>query len=665
MQEYRDDQSERLSLKRFVAMLAVVWTLLILSMAMWDMNVEEGKMLEEARTYARSAIERDFVYRDWLTGHGGVYVTVTDESLPNPYLTNVEERDITTPSGKRLTLINAAYMTRQVHELATTTTVHEGRITSLNPLNPINAPDLWEAEALRSFERGETEYASLEFIHEDEHLRLMLPMITEQSCLQCHSEQGYKEGDIRGGIAVGVLMAPLRAATRAHLTYIFLGDFGIWIAGLCGITLSARPLSRRIRERDHARAELQSSKDFLQTVVDGLPEAVVVIERDWRVVLANKAVRERSGGVDPVLCGLNCYEVLHDREAPCAETEQACPFERVFETKAPHTVLQTHLDDEGNEIDVEIVAAPIFDESGEVVRVIESSRDVTERTRAMVEARLYEEHLLQIDKMASLGILVSGVAHEINNPNQFVMTNLTLFSEVWESAQPIVERYYKENGDFLLGDLPYTEMREQMPKMLSEAFRGCQRMKYIVEELRDFARQGPADLTESVDMASVVRSAVTLLTKMIEKSTRRFSVEYAKDLVELRGNSRRLEQVVINLIQNSCQALPDMERAISVSTFYDDAEKAVILKVEDEGMGISDEALDHAMDPFFTTRRESGGTGLGLSIASNIVRQHGGTLKIDSVVDVGTTVTIALPVRGKSDGEPKPALGQSVEGQTV
>lgn len=665
MQEYREDRSEHISLRRFVTILAMVWTLIMAAMAIFDIRVEENKMLEEARTHARAAIERDFVYRDWLDGHGGVYVPVTEESPPNPYLVNVEERDITTPSGKRLTLINAAYMTRQIHELATATTVHEGRITSLNPLNPMNAPDPWEAEALRSFERGETEYASLELIHGDEHMRLMRPMVTERSCLQCHEKQGYKEGDIRGGISVGVLMKPLRSATRAHLTSILLGDLGLWIAGLCGMALSARPLSRRIRERDDARTELQSSKDFLQTVVDGLPEAIVVIDRDRRVVLANQAVRERTGRTDPVSSGLTSHEVLNDSEVPRDESERACPLDQVFETKEPFTVLQTHLDDKGNEIDIEIVSAPILDESGEVVKVIESSRDVTERTRAMVEARLHEEHLLQIDKMASLGILVSGVAHEINNPNQFVMANITLFSEVWDSALPVIESYYKEHGDFLLGDLPYTEMREQMPKMLSEALRGCHRMKYIVEELRDFARQGPADLTESVDMAAVVRSAVTLLTKMIEKSTAQFSVEYAKDLVELKGNSRRLEQVVINLIQNACQALPDMERAIRVSTFYDETARAVILKVEDEGVGIGKEALDHAMDPFFTTRRESGGTGLGLSIASTIVSQHGGTLKIDSVVDVGTTVTIVLPVRGKPEKEPKPVIGQSVESQTV
>jgi polar amino acid transport system substrate-binding protein len=267
-----------------------------------------------------------------------------------------------------------------------------------------------------------------------------------------------------------------------------------------------------------------------------------------------------------------------------------------------------------------------------------------------------------MDKMASLGILISGVAHEINNPNQFVMANLALLSDAWESAKPILESYYRENGDFLLGDMNYSEMREQIQEMFSEILGGCQRIKYIVHELRDLARQRPADMTETVEINSVVESAVTLLTNMIGKSTDHFSVHYGRNLPKLKGSFRRLEQVVINLIQNACQALRDPQESIAVTTFYDENEGAIILKVQDEGAGMPEDALSHIADPFYTTRRDSGGTGLGVSISTSIVSEHAGILEFDSEPGKGTTATVTLPLQILPVGKAEQSRGQPAWG---
>jgi polar amino acid transport system substrate-binding protein len=151
-------------------------------------------------------------------------------------------------------------------------------------------------------------------------------------------------------------------------------------------------------------------------------------------------------------------------------------------------------------------------------------------------------------------------------------------------------------------------------------------------------------MNQSVDLNAVLRSAISLLSNMINKSTSHFSVNYGDNLPKLRGNSHRLEQVIINLIQNACQALPDTRRGISLSTSYDEKTPSIVVRVQDEGVGIPPDVLPHITDPFFTTRSNSGGIGLGLSISSRIVKEHGGTMAFSSEPGKGTTAEITVPV---------------------
>jgi polar amino acid transport system substrate-binding protein len=254
--------------------------------------------------------------------------------------------------------------------------------------------------------------------------------------------------------------------------------------------------------------------------------------------------------------------------------------------------------------------------------------------------------MMQMSKMVALGTLVSGVAHEINNPNNFIMLNTPLLLEAWESGKPILEEYYEKNGNFLIGGMPYTEMRENIPVLFSGISDGSKRIKQIIEDLRDFIRMDGSDMTQSFDVNAVIRSAISLLSNMLMKATTLFSVEYGDSLPPLKGNFQRFEQVIINLIQNACQALPNVRRGIFVSTSYDHKRQAIIVSVRDEGKGIPAEILPHIAEPFFTTKHDFGGLGLGLSISSRIVKEHGGSLNFTSEQGKGTTVEIVLPVPG-------------------
>lgn len=274
-------------------------------------------------------------------------------------------------------------------------------------------------------------------------------------------------------------------------------------------------------------------------------------------------------------------------------------------------------------------------------------RQVAQRTeslsRALEEVQLNQQQLVQADKMAALGILVSGVAHEINNPTGLILLDVPILRKIYNDAAPILEERFRDEGDFALGGLRYSRVREEVPRLLDEMQDGAKRIKRIVEDLKDFARRDDVGGKEPVDLNGVAQAAVRLVDTSLRKATTRFSARYASDLPLVLANTQRIEQVVVNLILNACQALPDPSRGIELETSFNPEGRMVVIRVRDEGSGIAPENLSRLTDPFFTTKRESGGTGLGLSVSAGIVKEHGGTLTFESTLGEGTTVTLSLP----------------------
>ena len=297
---------------------------------------------------------------------------------------------------------------------------------------------------------------------------------------------------------------------------------------------------------------------------------------------------------------------------------------------------------------IEAHVFPVRNEEGEIYRCAGSAQEITKRKRAEELAESQQQQLIQADKMASLGILVSGVAHEINNPNNFIMLNGEILSMAWQNVMPILQKYYEENGDFLLAGMPYTRAHEKIGQLISGISEGATRIGKIVEALGGFARQDAGDLDQPVDSNAVVESAMVIVNNLIKKSTHHPSVELEENLPNIRGNPQQLEQVIINLITNSCQALQSPQKGLFVSTSYSKTSDLITIRVRDEGEGIPPENLNHIIEPFFTTKRDTGGTGLGLSVSYNIVKNHGGHLHFTSRFGKGTTATVMLPVSRRS-----------------
>lgn len=269
--------------------------------------------------------------------------------------------------------------------------------------------------------------------------------------------------------------------------------------------------------------------------------------------------------------------------------------------------------------------------------------DITNLKKAEEAASIRQQQLIQADKMASLGVLISGIAHEINNPNNFILLNIQLFQKIWKDVAPILEEYFKNNGDFVLAGMLYSRASHKINQSLDGILSGSERIQKIVSSLTDYAKADTGAFDDDVDINKIVDMAVTITSNLIKKSTNKFTIKYAKEFPKIKGSAQQLEQVIINLITNACQSLEKKGDSIKVSTSIL-SNSFVEIKIEDKGAGIKEKDLKHIMDPFFTTKRDSGGTGLGLSISYNIIKNHGGELSLQSEVGKGTVATVLLPI---------------------
>lgn len=245
---------------------AVGWSLLIGLSLTWNTYQVYNNMLSTAAAEARTNINKDISFRKWATARGGVYVSPTEATPPNPYL-KVSDRDVVTTTGKTLTLMNPAYILRDLQTNFGDNLGSKSHITSLQPLNPNNVADDWETKALHSFEQGNKELLEKKQINNQPYLRLMLPLTVEQGCLTCHAVQGYKLGDIRGGISTSIALASYLSQEQKQNIELILSHGLIWIIGLIGQGLSYGREYRLNAKRKLAEIKLQDYQLHLEELV--------------------------------------------------------------------------------------------------------------------------------------------------------------------------------------------------------------------------------------------------------------------------------------------------------------------------------------------------------------------------------------------------------------
>lgn len=371
----------------------------------------------------------------------------------------------------------------------------------------------------------------------------------------------------------------------------------------------------------------QLSQEY-QALLDGIPDILILFSPELQVVWANKSAEKNFNQGLETLPGQSCSHLWEVHEAPCDPCMVVDCFSwgQVEERKVKTS--------DGRIWGTKTF--PITDATGQVANVIIWGTEISEKIRLHEEA-------MHSSRLASLGELAAGMAHEINNPTGLILLNLPVLIDSFTDAWPVLEAHFGQNPDFTLGGLGFPRMRLELPEILDELQEAARRIKRIVEDLKSFARQESLEQAEAVDLNAATQTAVRLLGNAIRQSTACFSACYAESLPPVCGNVQRIEQVVVNLLMNACQALPGKERGISVETRFEAATGMCIVEIRDQGIGIPPEILPKLTHPFFTTRRENGGTGLGLSISARIVKDHRGHLYFESAPDQGTVVTLHLP----------------------
>lgn len=251
----------RVPYRRYFWRLAGAWTAVVAGSLIWNLVQNADGIRTVATESARALLEKDLLYREWSLRPGGVYVPDSTDIQPDAFPPG-EERQIVTPSGQRLTLLNPALVSRQIFEIQSQRSGIQGRLTSLRPLRPANLPDAWERKALQTFETGAQEASVIESRQGDRYFRLMHPLVVTPNCLRCHEEQDRKVGEIRGGISLTVPLSQF--ATAGEDTRLIIAHLGLWLVGLAGLLLAAASLRRQLRARQQIETERERLVSELQ-----------------------------------------------------------------------------------------------------------------------------------------------------------------------------------------------------------------------------------------------------------------------------------------------------------------------------------------------------------------------------------------------------------------
>lgn len=404
--------------------------------------------------------------------------------------------------------------------------------------------------------------------------------------------------------------------------------------------LNAAYLDLMAENADNVRnkAALRESEDRFRQIFEQSEDAIVLISpQDYAIIDANPTAeiifrKRRSELLDGglfVLCdptGCKQLEMVLNQIVQHDSPGMIEKFECKLPTGEPH-VLSFH----GKRI--LLLGAEV---------IYTTFRDITIRVHLEEQAQEIQARLIHANRMTTLGTMVSSVAHEINNPNNFLLMNAGIIKRAWADIVPVVEAHFEREGDFAVARSTWSEARIFLPDAIEGIQQGAFRISDIIDSLKAYGRDDRFKCEAVADVNAVVQLSASILNQHISTSTHRFTLELVDGLPKVRGSARQLEQVVINLIQNALQALPDVDHGVRVETGTDPESGHVLIRVTDEGNGIPPEIAARVMEPFFTTRLERGGTGLGLAISLTIVKEHGGTIEFNSKPDVGTTFTVRL-----------------------
>ena len=378
---------------------------------------------------------------------------------------------------------------------------------------------------------------------------------------------------------------------------------------------------------------MEVSEKFLQTALDGIQDCINIVDKDFKIIFMNEAASQRTGKKRQLLLGNKCYSELWKENSPC----ESCVTGKVFETGKAQQTITWEMGLDGKKFYLERFAFPIVDKDGKVEYGVEIFRDITERKlleedreqqrlelgkrvrelrHAYEELKSMQNQLLQAEKMASIGLLASSLAHELDTP----LTTISGYCELL--AEDI-------NDERFLGRI----------QIISEQILKCQK---TIRNMLDFARKSSCE-KKLCNVHHLINNTLLLVEHRLKIHKIKLHKTFDEKVPPLLVDGNQIQQVILNLVNNAVDSLPQ-GGDLCIETRLNKEAKSVEVAFEDNGIGISSEDQKRVFIPFFTTKEPGKGTGLGLSICNNIISAHNGKITLESRVGNGTRFTISLPV---------------------
>jgi two-component system NtrC family sensor kinase len=370
-----------------------------------------------------------------------------------------------------------------------------------------------------------------------------------------------------------------------------------------------------VEERKQAEEALRESREKLRLMFESVTDGILVLDLNGVITDVNQKTVEMHGfNSKDELLGKNITELV----APSDRHRGASSMQQTIKRGAIRGIEYTMLKKDGSEFLVEVSASVLNDVTGKPVGRIAIGRDITERKRAEEKEKQLQQEVYRSSRLASIGELAAGVAHEINNP----LTGVVGFSQ----------RLLRKTSD--------EEVKRGLEIVHNEALRAAK----IIQNLLTFARRSEPKKQYS-DINGILQSALELRDYELKTSNIEVITDLAPSLSKALVDSHQIQEVFLNIILNAEQAMTEAHGRGKLTVKTEEIKDFIRISFADDGPGISPEHLDKLFDPFFTTREERGGTGLGLSVCHGILTEHGGRIYARSKLGVGAALFVELPVR--------------------
>ncbi|QTA81780.1 Histidin kinase, PAS domain-containing and DUF3365 [Desulfonema limicola] len=664
----------------------IVWSFLAGGSLGWNIIHEKNKNYELIKNNVQSVFNKNLSLRQWAASHGGVYVPADERTPPNPYLIYVDNRDIITPSGRHLTLMNPAYMMRQIMSDYAQLYGVKGSLTSLKPLNPANAPDKWEKNALLGFENGIKELSETAFIDNQLYFRLIEPVFAEKECLKCHRHQGYKVNDVIGAMVISIPIESYRILHKKAIIIMSLTHSILWFLGAAAIFFYLEKIKKWTVSIITAEEELKQHRENLEELV---------ADRTMDFFMANEQlqieIKDRKRTEEDLRIRLETLVSLNKmNDFTKEEVAEYVLNECVMLTKSEIGILCLDIHEQDN---FACTWSRAFIKKSCILDTIESCPDAQKmlwlegmKEKEPFIVNNYNDNLssdkdnpgncMKIQRYMTIPVLdkdqavaVAAVANKQDDYNRSDINQVTLLLDaMWKhikkeeiaqellSAKEAAEAASRAKSEFLANMsheirtpmnaiMGFTELLEKRIKdetgqqyLLSIRSAGKSLLGLICDIL-DLSKieSGKLSLEYSeVNLIAVLNEIQDIFSHKIKEKGLDFKLETDKALSgSIIFDEVRLRQILLNLVGNAVKfthsgyvkLIVECEYPYGESRFAD-----IMFAVEDTGIGISEDQRDIIFKAFEQQKGQAhayfGGTGLGLAITKRLTEMLNGEIYI-------------------------------------